>query len=184
MFSLNQLTTPRPAPGISLESYSVPVPDPPFGLHWVVNPDKTWNLIHDDSGSLDVDVKTLEASEGMRFAYHVITPDDTLEGVCLKYSCKPLDIRRLNGLSGNTIQTLRLLKIRETDQVKKEATTEEASPPHGLLVQEFMLETGEGREEAEFYLSGRDWRIELALADWKNDDEAADCPRLGISPSP
>ena len=170
MFSLNQLTSPTPAPGISIQSYSVPVPDPPEGLRWHVKPDKTWILVHDDSGSSDA--KSLEASEDMRFAYHSITPEDTLEGLCLKYSCKPLDIRRWNGLSGNNIQTLRLLKIRETEEVKRGAN-KEASPPHALLVQEFMLETGEGREEAEFYLSGRDWRIELALADWKNDDEAS-----------
>ncbi len=166
------------APAIPLNSYSESVPDVPpgSGLRWQRNQDKTWALVHDESGSFNMNLKP--CTEDMKFAFHAITSEDTLEGLCLRYHCKPLDIRRMNGISGDNIQTLRMLKIRAVQQVtemEKEASREET-------LRDFMLETGEGRSEAQFYLEGQHWRIELALADWKNDDEAASSSQLGISP--
>jgi hypothetical protein len=176
MFALNQLTAPKPVPGIPLDSYSEAAPEAPpgSGLRWQRNTDKSWTLVPDESGSCS-DLSLKPFTEDMKFAFHVVSSQDTLEGVCLKYHCRPLDIRRMNGISGDNIQMLRLLKIRECERVAekedKEASREE-------ILREFMSETGEGRAEAEFYLEGQRWRIELALADWKNDDEAASSSRL------
>lgn len=152
------------------ETIGNPLPNPPHGLEWRRNEDKTWSLIAVS------DPKTiLNRLESSGSHYHQVHAHDTLQGICLKYGCSALEVRRLNEISGDSIQSLKMLRIPRSfvHSDVPTITTASAAPSKEDLIKEFMEETGEGKTEAEFYLQSRNYRLELALADWKNDDEAA-----------
>jgi len=172
---------------VTSESYGAPLPDPPAGLVWQRNADKTWSLLSvaAESGPKESS-RDLTGASGEK--YHRVKAEDTLQGLCLQYACSALELRRLNTLSGDTasVQAIKMLRIpnvqkssthkasASTTTTKKDQWTAlEREEEKKRIVTEFIEETGEGEEEARFYLQERHFRLELALADWKNDGEAA-----------
>ena len=186
MLALNELKSPKAEVAVSSRSMTLPLPSPPPGLTWRRNPDKSWTLLHDDtfaSSSLLLTAPTSLEREGI---YHEVLSTDTMAGICIQYNTNAQNIRRLNNISGDSIHSLKLIRILapvECKNADKDLGKEKSAnmlergeqEQKRMLIREFIEETcgKEGKEEAEFYLSNRNWRIELALSDWKNDDEAA-----------
>ena len=170
---------------LTSESYSAPLPDPPAGLAWQRNPDKTWSLLPTTERDSAGGALPCKGSEKYGEKYHRVRPEDTLQGVCLQYGCSALELRRLNTISGDasSIQSLKMLRIscllrspsadKTSDGASGEGRGAEEQGEPEDLIRQFIEETGEGEAEARFYLKGRRFRLGLALADWKNDDEAA-----------
>ena len=101
-----------------------------------------------------------------------VRTDDTLAGICLRNKVSEQEIRRLNKLGINeSIHNLTHLIL--PGPVVKEDAEVRLIKERSALIKEFCEESGEGKIEAEIYLSEHAWRIEFALAAWKNDDEAA-----------
>ena len=103
---------------------------------------------------------------------HKVRSEDTIQGICLQHGISEANLRRLNNLGPNeSIHSLKYIQLQGAPM--QEAPEVEEARVRRELIREFCQESGEGAVEAEFYLQDNNWRIEFALAAWKNDDEAA-----------
>ena len=109
--------------------------------------------------------------------YHTVMPGDTLQGICLLHGVSALDVRRLNNCTNANIVALKVVKLPSATREEHPDIT--ASKKRASLLQEFREESGEGAIEAQYYLEDHHWRVDLALAAWKNDDEFAEKASAG-----
>jgi len=101
--------------------------------------------------------------------FHTVGPGDTMQGICLRHGVSALEIRRLNQCTNANVVALKVVKLPGAGGGAHLNIT--TASKKAKLVQEFREESGEGVTEAEYYLEDHQWRVDLALAAWKNDDE-------------
>lgn len=90
-----------------LETLNNPLPPPPAGSVWSKDNEGAWVLIPiQESAS----VPTRNTSDPSVIE-HEVQPDDTLQGVCLRYGVSIMEVRRVNMFSGNAIQHIKTLRI-------------------------------------------------------------------------
>lgn len=148
--------------------YSRPLPNPPAGYLWQKNDDdKTWSLFRVDDGgadgtSVDINVESVKDS----VIEHVILPNDTLQGICLRYRVSSLELRQWNNFSGSSIKHMAILKI-PVSHGHPILRQDDESPE--VIVQRFKTRTKEANNEAVFYLGQNDWDLEKALTHWTSD---------------
>lgn len=114
-------------------------------------------------------------------------PEDTLQGICLRYRVSVMEVRRINLFSGNNIQCKKTLRIPLT----KGVTITGQENTQDVLLQKFRNETNESTAEARVYLDDNNWDVEAAVRAWKADENwensryldtlARTIPSLGIS---
>jgi hypothetical protein len=97
---------------------------------------------------------------------HVVLPNDTIQGICLRYRISAVDLRRYNLFSGNNFKFKKTLRIpiEPGAPVMVQLNTPE------VLQQVFQNITGESAIESRVYLDEHKWDLEAALAGWKADD--------------
>lgn len=110
------------------------------------------------------------------FYEHHVSPEDTFPGICLKYRLTPTELRRANGgFSGTNLllapNPLRIPVDPTMDLWKKAAfvpAPARTSPSHkmGQLQTKFPTMTS---KEARCYLELNDWKVDLALANARED---------------
>ena len=121
-----------------------PLPNPPAGYYWLKNEnDKQWEL-----KQFDVPVNN-DASESQTFEQaavieHVILPQDTLQGLCLRYRVSAVELRRWNNFSGNNIKFLTSLKI--PVEHNQPITIQDHDTPD-VMLQRFKTRTHESTTE-------------------------------------
>lgn len=146
-----------------LDSYGKPLPPPPPGFYWERLPDRSWEL------KKYVDMKSTPESiifEAPAVIEHVILPNDTLQGICLRYRTSAVTLRQFNKFSGNAFRSVQTLRI----PVEPGIPVNVQSSSEEILIQRFKNETGESDKEARYYLEGRNWNLEEALAEWRGDE--------------
>ena len=120
---------------------------------------------------MDDEEQKLKGVDEEEFHEVMIANSDTFEGICLRHKVKAQTLRRLNHLSSNSIHSLKTLRL--PGQPIQEDPEVLLKRQRLALLDEFMHESKEGDMEAQYYLENNSWKIEFALAEWKNDDEAA-----------
>ncbi|CAM9528659.1 unnamed protein product, partial [Hapterophycus canaliculatus] len=104
------------------------------------------------------------------FLEHVILPDDTLAGICLKYKVKDRELRKLNGFVGDHFRMCDSLLVPNRfapgqqpiqGAVGKQPMTQED------MMQVFRKASRLGTEETKFYLESSGWDLAKALAEWR-----------------
>lgn len=96
---------------------------------------------------------------------HIVMPNDTIQGICLRYRISQVTLRQYNNFSGNAFRSKKTLKIPVDPgkPVNVQADTDE------ILIQKFKNETGETTVEARYYLSENNNNLENAINSWRND---------------
>lgn len=148
----------------SVEYFTKSLPPPPSGQFWERDLEGNWKLVPFSEKQMD--------DGAIIFPYpsiieHTIMPNDTLQGLCLKYRASAVEIRRMNMFSGNNIQmkTKLLIPINAGVSILPQVDTEE------LLLQKFKNVTHEETKESILYLEEHSWNLENALSAWKIDNQ-------------
>jgi LysM repeat protein len=153
-----------------LEAMQKPLPPPPAGSTWHRSDDGQWYLrsSKEDTPCVQAVVPVSPVSVGTA-VIHTVMPEDTLQGLCLRYGCSPLDVRRMNNFSGNSIQFKKTIVI----SVNRYSCEVEHSVEHSreITIQQFRNATGESLAEARVYLEDANYDLEAALAAWRSDEQ-------------
>jgi LysM repeat protein len=147
-----------------VEYFSQTLPPPPSGLFWERSDEGNWNLMSlaqhtKEDGTVVFNQPSI--------VEHTVLPNDTLQGLCLRYGCSLVNVRRMNMFSGNNIQVKSklLIPINAGIAITPQIETEE------VLLQRFKNLTNEGNEEARLYLTENNWKLDAAVNAWKADSQ-------------
>lgn len=152
-----------------LEAIRKPLPPPPPGSTWYKAENGDWQLLScKDDGTYLPTTQSSEPLVGSVVA-HTVMPDDTLQGLCLRYGASPVAVRRMNHFSGNSIQFKTTLLI----PVGRAPPKLEQSPEYAreIILQQFRNRTGESIAEARFYLEDANYDLDAAIAEWCSDEQ-------------
>jgi hypothetical protein len=145
------------------------LPPPPEGYFWSNENAGNWKL----EKSQERDAAALSSKEPelvdapSSYKVHEILPSDTIPGVCLQYRITPVNLRRANLFSGNSIHHLKTLIIPIGRKGSHDLPKQDS---RGSVLQHFQSITGESREEATIYLEDSSWDLNAALTAWRLDE--------------
>ncbi len=160
-----------------IEYFLDSLPPPPEGYSWENASDKSWLLkIKAVQDSSDAVIKT---SSTPLVIEHVILPNDTIQGICLRYRVNITDVRRANYFSGNNIRGFKSLQIPVQPGVPFEVQTDSKE----IILQKFRNITNENSTEAKIYLEEKNWNLEDAVLSWKEDTKWYERHKTVGSPS-
>lgn len=161
---------------LSVADYSKSLPNPPVGYYWKRCDDRTWDLSAFERDLAEPDSVTFQKPSNL---VHVVMPNDTLQGLCLRYRVSATELKRFNLISGNNVQVLKEVKIPISHN---EPVTIQAED-RDVTLQRFKNATGESREEALVYLEDHDFNLDAALLAWRADEswQKAAGPALAAS---
>lgn len=165
-----------------------PLPKPPPGCEWVrdgtdwvlVQPAEAEALGGDpcaikaqggstNSTVLAQDAQEVEAQPVADFYEHVVMPDDTLQGICLRYRTKPHTLRRHNDFPGDNFRMCTVLRIPTAEftpgRVRLQGWTDD------VKVQTVRNHTKLPALEARMYLEDHAWDVERAILACQADDQ-------------
>lgn len=147
-----------------LEAVGKPLPPPPAGSQWSQEASGEWVLKQIESKDA---TQAPDEENNPNVVVHEILPEDTLEGICLKYNVTATEVRRVNMFSGNSIHFKKTLIIPLCKGLsfsgKDNHSTEDA------LLHRFQSDTGESSIEARIYLEDNNWNLDTAVQAWKGD---------------
>jgi hypothetical protein len=147
-----------------LEAISKPLPPPPPGKKWERAEGGAWVL---QDAAVEPALTTAQSDvEGGDVIEHTVMPEDTLQGLCLKYGCSATELRRLNLFSGSSIQCKKSLHI----PTKRGIILAPQEQTEAVVLQKFRNATGESIQEARLYLEEAGNDLLAALAAWKEDE--------------
>ncbi|CAM9764260.1 unnamed protein product, partial [Ectocarpus fasciculatus] len=176
----------RPTP--DYKELAKPLKPPPHGLEWKRLEDGAWELrtmrvrkAEPSQAEKDQDgaTKEKENEEGgdeapaPEFLEHVVLPDDTLVGICLKYKVKDRELRRLNGFVGGHFRMCDVLIVPNRFAPGQQPTQGAAGKEpisRNDMMQVFRKASQLGAEESRFYLENNGWDLSKALAQWRAEN--------------
>eukprot|EP00752_Nemacystus_decipiens_P018734 g16796.t1 len=178
----------RPTP--DYKELAKPLRLPPDGFKWRRLEDGAWELMSTAAKAVNMDdgeegenkgqgmekkeEKELgeEKESGLDFLEHVVMPDDTLAGICIKYKVKDRELRRLNGFVGDLFRTCDVLIIPNRFSAGHQPTQRAGKTPvtRDDMIQIFRKESQLGPQEARFYLETNAWDLAEALAEWHEEN--------------
>jgi len=147
-----------------------PLPPPP-GKVWVNNKKtREWALVdssvyHGVDEIQEVNQNHIDAL----FVEHVVMPDDTLQGICLRYDTTVRTLRQHNNFAGENFRVCPTLLIplkKNKTKIRFQDLNDES-----IKMQLFQNKTGLQREESRYYLSSTDWDIDRAIEEYRLDAE-------------
>ena len=164
------------APTLSYDRIQRPL-KAPKGRQWMFDSkSRTWSLIDAkyQPPSIIVDAKeALQDSNGRYLTPHHIGPEDTFQGICLKYKVKPHELRQANGgFSGTNLNLVPnplmvpCKNVMESKAVAHETRPLTQSEVVGLLLKECKTMA---RSEARAYLMLSEWDLAEALENARED---------------
>ena len=156
--------------------FAASAPAAPDGFEWKRNEsDGIWALSAVAAVAVAVETPSSKlAAEDIQEHTHEVCSDDTLTSVSIRYGCNAGVIKRLNpGISSNQIQHLKSIRLPGSAPLKPSTLTEEQkkAQKRDELIAAFREATGEGLEEAIFYLEDASMHLEPALANWEKHEE-------------
>jgi hypothetical protein len=148
-----------------LDSYGKPLPPPPIGFYWSRLEDGSWKLNKfEEVIDADGDSVLLQSPAVLE---HVIMPEDTMQGICLKYRVSAVTLRQYNNFSGTAFRSKKSLRI----PLDAGMRCVSQPPTQDVVIQKFMNITNEPREEAMFYLEDHNFDLMEALAAINGDTQ-------------
>lgn len=171
---------------VDYDELSRPLPEPPKGYKWVKENDgfllfdintgvlmthlpaanESQNEIKETSPSFAVDEKIAESVPS--YIEHVVMPEDTLQGICLRYKIKAHVLKRHNNFSGDSFRMVSVLKI-PMAEIRDSVIVPQART-QDVVLQVFRNTTGLGVVEAKLYLDDNDWDPARAHEAWEADN--------------
>jgi hypothetical protein len=151
-------------PTASYQNLKLPLPAPSKGMIWVHDESThEWKLQveNQDSSKVleDEDSKSLDDN----FLWHIITPTDTFQGICLKYKVSATVLRRLNHFSGSNL-ALTPNPLRIPRPSKSSLFTKESNDP--CPIQAIRRACPElTQKEAKCYLELHEGDVTMAIKD-------------------
>jgi hypothetical protein len=134
-----------------------------IGYFWRKKDDSsTWELIKREEFEVYNRVKTFPTSS---FIEHVVMPEDTIQGICLRYRTSKLELRRNNNFSGDAFRSRKVLRIK----IDPTCPVELQEDTIDVKIQKLKNMIGEDTEECRYYLSENDWDLIKAINAWQND---------------
>ena len=143
------------------------------------------HIVHEgeEGGYNNNDNDNDSSKEGPKFISHSVLPTDTLQGICLKYSTTPTQLRQCNMFSGSNLASAPSTLIIQDKMGKGLAAQPQILTPEQKkqkLVQIFLNtfkkkrdeDTGMmvfGKKEAMAYLEMSDWNVDDAIQDARED---------------
>ncbi|CAJ1938968.1 unnamed protein product [Cylindrotheca closterium] len=151
-----------------------PLPNPPRGMHWVLNEKtKEWSLEKKPEVVVAEVVDEDSKEQPPAFIEHEVTKTDTFAGICLRYKITPTELRQANGgFSGTNLflapQPLRIPNTKGQCQMAKAVPvgTQTRSQKMNRLMSGCR---GISSSEAKCYLELNDWNLEEAIVNAKED---------------
>eukprot|EP00903_Cladosiphon_okamuranus_P005961 g5885.t2 len=175
----------RPTP--DYRELAMPLKAPPRGFKWQRLEDGAWELrsttkvsslleqkYEDRKEQEEEEEQAEEKQRAPAFLEHVVMPDDTLAGICLKYKVKDRELRRLNGFVGSHFRMCDVLIIPNrfaAGQQPIQGSEGEKPMARQEMMQIFRRTSELGPQEARFYLETNDWDLTEALAEWREENE-------------
>lgn len=147
-----------------LDSLNKPLPSPPVGFVWSKDCEGVWVLVKVDESANVPERSTSDPS----VIYHDVQPEDTLQGICLRYGVSIMEVRRVNMFSGNAIQHIKILRIPLIKGVSPVGDERDSSKE--AILQRFRDETKESIAESRLYLEDNHWDLTIALSAWRGDE--------------
>jgi len=165
----------------------------PKGKRWNFDPaNKEWSLVDKEPPAcciVDVDAVVITESVSMDetsekatmrkinddplalYVEHYITPEDTFQGICLRYKIKPFELRRANGFTGENLKLMNNpLKIPRRDAIAERVIDSSRSMTQSEVIMVLLKECkGMKRTEATAYLMLSDWDLAEALENARGD---------------
>ena len=159
---------------------SSPLPTPPKGMYWE-NKNGEWKCINVETASpLSGEGAPNLLEEGRRscstdehvWIDHLVMPGDTLRGICLKYRCSAVELRRYNNFSGDAFRSRKSLRIKVS---RKHVDSGDVLVQDKSLVevkiQELKSRIDEPSEECMYYLRENDYDVGKAFKAWEEDEK-------------
>jgi len=181
------------APTLSYKSIHKTLPAAPKGKRWNFDPaNKEWSLVDKEPPAcciVDVDAVVITESVSMDetsekatmrkinddpltlYVEHYITPEDTFQGICLRYKIKPFELRRANGFTGENLKLMNNpLKIPRRDAIAERVIDSSRHMTQSEVIMVLLKECkGMKRTEATAYLMLSDWDLAEALENARGD---------------
>lgn len=107
-----------------------------------------------------------------KYVEHIITPNDTFQGICLRYKVSAVKLRQVNQFSGSSLSFAprKLYVPVSADALSSGAIKPQDRSSDEFKVFTFLAELGNlGTEEARYYLELNDWDVDGALVEARND---------------
>lgn len=154
-----------------LEALGKPLPPPPSGMRWVriEDGDGSWQLQEIDRLVPVTGIQRTVVADSPMVVEHTVMPDDTLQGLCLRYHVSVTEVRRINLFSGNSIQYKKTLLIPVSPGVSYNSVVQQGDSRE-VMLQRFRNATGEAAAEARIYMEEHSWNLDEAVAAWKKDE--------------
>ena len=159
---------------------SSPLPAPPKGMYWE-NKNGEWKCINVQTASPlsgEGEPNLLEeggnscSTDDYIWIDHLVLPGDTLRGICLKYRCSAVELRRYNNFSGDAFRSRKSLCIKVS---RKRVDSGDVLVQDKSLVevktQELRSRIHEPSEECMYYLKENDYDVDKAFKAWEEDEK-------------
>jgi len=149
-----------------VDAVGKPLPPPPPGSVWFRESAGSWVLKNAETPA-PLGNENIVTIEEPTIIEHTVMPDDTLQGICLRYRASVMEIRRMNLFSGNNIHCKKTLRI----PLSKGQIVTGQENTKDVILQKFRNETSESLAESRVYLEDNNWELELALKAWREDEQ-------------
>ena len=126
-----------------------PLPPPPSGYEWERTDEREWHLKRTEEPMGSSSSEQQAVAQGSVIE-HVILPNDTFQGLCLRYRVNAVELRRWNNISGSNLKFLSTIKI-PVDHGQPVVLQDRDTPD--VMLEFFKTRTHETTMEAIFYLS-------------------------------
>ncbi|KAG5190900.1 hypothetical protein JKP88DRAFT_297360 [Tribonema minus] len=169
-WKLQKLQDQPPYVDFSPDTLLKALPPLPTGLEWTRQSDGNWAISACQAQGTE-DTENAPPQPALpAFLEHVIMPEDTLVGICLRYRVSKKELHHYNDFFGEHFRLCKVLRIpnKFTDV---EAVAQLQPRSREVDLQRFRYESGLGMKEAAFYLETNDWSLALALLQFRGDTE-------------
>ena len=158
---------------------SNPLPTPPKGMIWKRDENGEWKCVSASktslsSGQAQSEERARCSSDEFDVVWieHVVMPEDTIRGICLKYRCKIIDLRRYNNFSGNAFRSRKTLRIKVNQKfIDDGLILIQDKSLVDVKIQELKYKINEPAEECMYYLRQNDYDVDKAFMAWKEDEQ-------------
>ena len=149
----------------SLDDYKRPLPPPPHGSYWEKQQDNSWEIKQFNKSESEDCVEIVAES----VLEHIVLPEDTIQGICLRYGSSVVTLRQANLFSGNAFRSRKTLRI----PIEKGMNIKLQKNEPEIILQRFKNLTNEQTLEAKFYLEEHNYNLERAYEAWVQDQQWA-----------
>uniref|UniRef100_A0A6S8EI30 LysM domain-containing protein n=1 Tax=Aplanochytrium stocchinoi TaxID=215587 RepID=A0A6S8EI30_9STRA len=125
----------------------------------------------EESENLSKDKVSDDTRSCDEYFLHEVTPNDTIQGIILRYGVDFSNVRKLNGMTSDRLTSYSVLKIpKQMVSTPTHMKPIETSSPQDVLLHAFKAINPElGLPECRVYLAESNWVLERAIHEYQQD---------------